>query len=156
MFNYSAALFRHFSQIQKNVLSIRSGRVRRTQPKCGVKKQISSSAVSRKDWTSEELKLFCLCVGQLRWIQLPLRGRKLSPSQTRRVSFRTVYFSLSLVTPNKEAIQIRIVPIYAKSLSILGHSRLHLRAESFTSVFFKVPAVPRSTRAELTKTATET
>lgn len=151
MFNYSAALFRHFSQIQKNVLSIRSGRVRRTQPKCGVKKQISSSAVSRKDWTSEELKLFCLW-----WIQLSLRGRKLSPSQTRRVSFRTVYFSLSLVTPNKEAIQIRIVPIYAKSLSILGHSRLYLRAESFTSVFFKVPAVPRSTRAELTKTATET
>ena len=76
-------------------------------------------------------------------------------TETFSLSDETRHCLLSL-SQNKEAIQIRIVPIYGKSLSILGHSRLYLRAESVTSVFFKVPAVPRSTRAELTNTATET
>lgn len=37
------------------------------------------------------------------------------------------------VTPNKEVTQIRNVPISAKSLSILGHSRFDLWAESISS-----------------------
>ncbi len=41
------------------------------------------------------------------------------------------------VTPNKEATQIRIIPISAKSLSILGHSWLNLWAESISCSLFE-------------------